>query len=1116
MTTYGFRHTKKPKTIVLSNKRKEQLDNLAKGWNFEVRLFVKNILALYINEYVTRTKKIIRKIKIRRDGKFTLLENPDKYRDWQKRFIATGKTNSKDAYLGFLRKEITIADAFYLHNKIDKETDNVVLPEELIELFHNLYLVHLKGENDHSKDTPKKPFVLVVGPSGSGKTETIKGLIERAIFDNEVRIKPNYKKEREAVIRKHPFLAGIPFLRVFKPLKELDKLEKEEELDKKLARYNFMVRKGYFRKHFGKKIEALKQEEASRNVMSGQDSIKVHYEAISADEVQTKWYGETGKLFTGRMASSGVPSIRHILEAHSILGKPDSHSGDSNVQTQTLAAAISRVMDEIYNGERDCIFIADTHSPEKLAEDTYRRFDELGVVIDISKYWNDKKYLARIINLELSQKNIQIDPALLQKITDRIYEIFKNKGLAITPAYVRKLVSSVFKQKQDIKEEYFYDEILIRKGFENVARNSHGKLFKKVVKAPKEELGYSWDDYEGAIKEDFMEIVSSTLFRGGETKGVALIGSPGTGKTFLTQVVGATHPEITYISAGLDDLYEEGHAEQGIIKNLEGLFIIAKMLAPSMVVINEGDAVAKKRNTEYMDRMDKVTNKFLDILDGDESVKGTFTVMTTNLAENLDPAITRPGRLEVMSVEGKLSKKEIRNIIKRHLGDEPLDEDVNLKDIFTVAQSINNTPAGFVDFIKKLKDLRKTDFCIISEYKKIYEENREGLDEFIKFNSKVIIRAIEALEKDSQIVAKIKKDAGLLFEDKNKFYELVKDIKQTEDYPLKKSHLASAQRDLLKNPQKKAFREFDDFLSEELSSEPQVGKIVGAAYGNNIGVLVPINTTLVPRSTNIEGIIVTGATKGSALQQSDPTEMTTQSAQESLALNLHFFETLLNKNSISIDPTMVIGTFLEKRSIHHQIETVNYAGGGPSAGFALAINTLSVLLNIPVYHDFGITGAPSTRGTTSKKAGSSVMIGGEDKKSERVLRDLNRMFVPKKNYSSISLEHQTGYWEDGKIIIPVEDYSDVIPEVLYVKKDNHPDLLKKLNLLRIEYNKKAIFIPEEELENEKNEIIILEKRIRWIVEKILIERLETLYNFCKDPEKNKYLSLSFVFLRCSS
>lgn len=386
------------------------------------------------------------------------------------------------------------------------------------------------------------------------------------------------------------------------------------------------------------------------------------------------------------------------------------------------------------------------------------------------------------------------------------------------------------------------------------------------------------------------------------------------------------------------------------------------------------------------------------------------------------------------------------------------------------------------------------------------------LEEFIKFNAKSLIRALEALGADPKVVGLAKKDAGVLFKNKELIYETFKAINKPEDYVLKESHLSNARDDLLKNPSKKALKGLDEFLSEELSIEPQVGKIVGAAYGQNIGLLVPINSNLIPKPESNEDVIVTGVTKGSALQQVDYTEMTTQSAREALTLNIHYFQNLFSEGEHlkGLDAARVIGSLLKTRSIHHQMESVNYMGGGPSAGFALSINTLSVLLNLPVYNDFGITGAPGTRGISKDKAGSSVMIGGEDKKTERVLVDLRRMYVPNKNYHTITNDLHEAYWQEGKIVIPVGDYRDIIPEVLYFSRE-HDKKLQKLIKSRIEYNKKAIFTPEDELKKEKRKINRLEKDIKTTAEFEIMRRLVAINNFYRDPKKDEFASLDSIF-----
>lgn len=388
----------------------------------------------------------------------------------------------------------------------------------------------------------------------------------------------------------------------------------------------------------------------------------------------------------------------------------------------------------------------------------------------------------------------------------------------------------------------------------------------------------------------------------------------------------------------------------------------------------------------------------------------------------------------------------------------------------------------------------------------------KGIEEFIKFNAKALVRTLEALGADPKMIGQAKKDPSVLFQNQDMIYEIIKHIDKPEEYLLKEAHLIAARDDILKNPSKKAFKGLDEFLSEELSIEPQVGKIVGAAYGQNVGLLVPINSNLVPKPESNEDIIVTGVTKGSALQQVDYTEMTTQSAREALTLNIHYFQNLFNdeEHLKDLDSADIIGSLLKTKSIHHQMESVNYMGGGPSAGFALSINTLSVLLNLPVYNDFGITGAPGTRGVSKDKAGSSVMIGGEDKKTERVLIDLRRMYVPKKNYHTIPIDLHEAWWSEGKIVIPAGDYREIIPEVLYFGEE-HDKNLQRLLEARIEYNKKAIFTPEEEMEEDKKEIEKLEKSIKETAEFSIKRRLVALNNFYRNPKKDGFVSLDFIF-----
>lgn len=713
-----MRETKKPVKIKLSSKRKEQLDNLLGCWDFEAKEFVKGFLKPHLDYYVSNLFKLSDKF-VKKDGKFTFLKNPELFKSWEERFRITGKKDARCAFKKILKKELTYHDAHYLVNSLEKDLTDIIVPKEIQDLFYNTYVTHLRKEMTSTQGVPKKSLILVIGPTGSGKTHTIKGAIEQAIFSNELRIEKDYKEEKQRIIEEHPWM-NIPFATLFKNSSEFEKIEREAELTKNAKKYRTLIKHKLFKKYSQKKLKTIEEE---LDVAEKEfESLSIDYSTISPNQIQTMWYGETGNKFQKEMGDPKTPSIKHLIEAHGILRKPDSKGQSSDVQAITLSTTVNKIIDEIIDNERDCILIADTHSPESIATDTYRRFDELGVIVDISKYWRQKKELEKLVKLEVKKKNIILTPQISKQVTDKIYDIFNKKSLVLTPSYVRKLTSSVIEKKGDLKPEYFEDDLIIREAFENVAINSYGDLYKKIVKRPNDEKGFAWEDYIGRIKEDVVEMVTSTLFYGGEDKGVVLAGPPGSGKTFLAKVIAATQKQISYISVKMDDLQQDGGGLEGIIENIDGMYNIAKMLAPSLIIINEGDAILKQRSEQGSNPYDKITNKFLDILDGEESIKGTFTIVTTNLFENLDKAITRPGRLKILSVEGKLSKEDVYGIIKKELGDEPRDEEVTYDKIYTVAKSVNNVPAGYTDFVRKLKNLRATDINIIKKYKQLYEE----------------------------------------------------------------------------------------------------------------------------------------------------------------------------------------------------------------------------------------------------------------------------------------------------------------------------------------------------------------------------------------------------------
>jgi hypothetical protein len=242
-------------------------------------------------------------------------------------------------------------------------------------------------------------------------------------------------------------------------------------------------------------------------------------------------------------------------------------------------------------------------------------------------------------------------------------------------------------------------------------------------------------------------------------------------------------------------------------------------------------------------------------------------------------------------------------------------------------------------------------------------------------------------------------------------------------------HLHSARHQLASSPARKGKQQLDEFLETELSHEPQVGFVVGVGANETSGVLLPIASSLVYRLFP-EKIVVTGAVSSSAPGAAEldlAVQMTHQSAREALTLVENYLQSLCP----NLNVPRILGEFLDGYSLHHQLLSASYSVGGPSAGFALTINTLSILLSIPVLNDFGITGAPWTKGAKRGEVGASVIIGGHRKKTEKVLQYLSRMYMPQQNYQDMEVEVLEAYRIEGRDIRGVRSFSALVPEVFF-------------------------------------------------------------------------------------
>jgi transitional endoplasmic reticulum ATPase len=164
-------------------------------------------------------------------------------------------------------------------------------------------------------------------------------------------------------------------------------------------------------------------------------------------------------------------------------------------------------------------------------------------------------------------------------------------------------------------------------------------------------------------------------------KGVLLHGTPGTGKTLIARAV-ANETDAYFVAVNGPEVIHKFYGESEA--RLRGVFEDAARHSPSIIFLDEIDAIAPKRAEVTGEVEKRVVAQLLALMDGLEQRGQVIVIGATNIPGSLDPALRRPGRFDREITVGIPDKEGRLEILQIHTRGMPLSQDVDLDRIASI------------------------------------------------------------------------------------------------------------------------------------------------------------------------------------------------------------------------------------------------------------------------------------------------------------------------------------------------------------------------------------------------------------------------------------------------
>ena len=396
---------------------------------------------------------------------------------------------------------------------------------------------------------------------------------------------------------------------------------------------------------------------------------------VDGPEIMSKYKGESEERLREifEEAREEAPAIIFFDEIDSIASQRDE---DADVENRVVAQLLS-LMDGL-DARQDVVVIGATNRADAIDPALRRggRFDreiEIGVPDE-----DERKEI-----LEVHTRNMPLDDGVtLDKLASQTHGFVGADIEALTTEAAMSALRRIQEEVEDLSDaETTVEKDDFHSGLASVDPSAMREFIAETPDTSYDDVG-GLEEAKQVLQESIeWPLAYNRLFEETNTdpsSGVLLYGPPGTGKTLLARAL-AGETDVNFVHVDGPELMDKyvGESEKAVRE----VFDRARQAAPSIVFLDEIDALVSERGSGTHEVTERVVSQLLTELDGLAENPNLVVIGATNRKRDMDPAILRPGRLDTHLLIGAPDREGREKILNIHARGKPLADEVDLGEL---------------------------------------------------------------------------------------------------------------------------------------------------------------------------------------------------------------------------------------------------------------------------------------------------------------------------------------------------------------------------------------------------------------------------------------------------